>query len=371
MSLYVDLKKEVDNGLIGRNGSIPFPIAKLDRYLEISKNTNYLLVGDTGSGKSTLAQDLILNTLDWYYKHQSPDLKLSIIYFGMERKLYMYSAKWVSRMIFINEGILIPVKKILGRKRLFDGSIDKLSTREYDLVIEYAKIFDKWEQDDTFITVEGTHNVTGIKIFIDEFAKKHGKIIPREEGILTKSTYESTHPNHVVLIVTDYVGVLDPEKDENGIKKLRLDKYSLIMRRARDLYGFSPVNIQQLSRAVSDYTRLKLNDLKPKLADIADTSELARDSDVVIAIFESHRYMTEEMSQDLIGYDLKKLRDQNGYKYYRSLHILKSSFDGDGISCGISFHPFTGILKAMPKLPQDMQDSDYRNILNGNYFLEN
>src|SRR6187402_2449732 len=48
MSLYQNLMKEVDNGLIGRNGSIPFPIAKLDQYLEIAKNTNYLLVGDTG-----------------------------------------------------------------------------------------------------------------------------------------------------------------------------------------------------------------------------------------------------------------------------------------------------------------------------------
>ena len=368
MNLYEDLKAEIDNGLIGRNGSIPFPIAKLDNYLEIAKNTNYLLVGDTGAGKSSAAQDLILNILDWYYKNQSEDIKLSIIYFGMERKLYMYSAKWVSRMVFLNEGILIPVKKILGRKRV-NGVVDKLTAQEYEMVLKYAEIFNKWEKDDTFTCIEGTHNVTGLKIFIDDFAKKNGEIIPRKEGVLTKSTYKPNHPNHIVLIVTDYVGVLDPEKDESGQKKVKLDKFTLIMRRARDLYGFSPINIQQLSREVSSTARLKLNDLRPKLSDIADTSELGRDSDVALAIFEPFRYVTEDMDTDLLGYNLKKLRDKNGYKYYRSLHIMKSSFDGDGISIGVAFHPQTGILKAMMKPANLMTDEDYESITNGNYFL--
>lgn len=330
----------------------------------------FLLEDFTVVHNSSAAQDLILNTLDWYYDNQSEDLKLSIIYFGMERKLYMYSAKWVSRMIFLKEKTLIPVKKILGRRRL-NGNIDKLTNIEYQLVDKYAQIFEKWEENDTFICKEGTHNPTGLKIFIDEFAKKHGILTERKEGdVLGKKSYEPNHPNHIVLIVTDYVGVLDAEKDENGQKKLRLDKFSWIMRRARDLYGFSPVNIQQLSRAVSDYTRLKLNDLKPKISDIADTSELGRDADVILAIFEPHRYVTQDTQKDLLGYDLMRLRDKYGYKYYRSIHILKSSFDGDGISVGAAFHPMTGILKAMPSLPDNMTNAEYDSIIDGSYFLE-
>lgn len=362
MSLRESLLKEVYNGMEGKNGSIPFPLAKLDNYLEIAKNTNYLLVGDTGSGKSSIAQDMILNILNWYYKYKTEDIKLSIIYFGMERKQYMYSAKWVSRMIFENEGILIPSKKILGRKRI-QGEVIKLTTEELKLVEKYSEIFDMWESDDTFLCIEGTHNPTGIKIFVDDFAKRHGKTIPRKEGSLNKPTYEPNHPNHIVLIVTDYVGVLDGEKDENGQKKLRLDKYSWIMRRNRDLYGFSPVNIQQLSRQLNDSTRLKLNDVKPKLSDIADTSELARDADVVLAIFEPYRYLPEDTLRDLLGYELMKLRDNRGFKYYRSIHILKNSFDSDGITIGSAFHPETGILKTIMKKPIEMTQSDYDSIL--------
>ena len=376
MSLYNELMTEVEKGLIGKNGSIPFPVAKLDEYLDIAKNTNYLLVGDTGGGKSSIAQDLILNVLDWYFLNKTDDIKLSIIYFGMERKQYNYSAKWVSRMIFLEEGIYIPVKKILGRQRKRD-SLGKL-TAEYDLLTDvelekvkfYAKKFDLYEENDTFICIEGTHNVTGIKIFIDEFAKKHGEIIPRADGPLNKQSYKAIHPNHIVLIVTDYVGVLDKEKGDDGVKKTRLDFYSTIMRKARDVYGFSPVNIQQLSRQVGDSTRLKLNDVKPKLTDIADTSELARDADVVLAIFEPYRYLPQDVECDLIGYNLHKLKDNRGYKYYRSLHILKSSFDGDGITMGCAFFPQCGIIKYMPKPPKDMLDSDYEKIINGKWFLQ-
>jgi len=375
MKLYDNLMTEVEKGMNGKNGSIPFPIAKLDEYLDIAKNTNYLLVGDTGAGKTTVAHDLILNILDWYYDNKTEDLKLSVIYFGMERKQYNYSAKWVSRMIFKNEGIYIPVRKILGRLRKRDekGRLSKeydlLTPDELSAVKSYAKIFNKWEEDETFICIEGTHNPTGLKIYIDNFAKKHGVLSAREEGPLGKQVYTPNHPNHIVLIVTDYVGVLDKEKDDQGVKKNRLDIYSSIQRRNRDLYGFSPINIQQLSRQVGDSSRIKLNDVKPKLTDIADTSELARDADVVLAIFEAYRYLPEDTETDLIGYNLRKLKDNKGYKYYRTLHILKSSFDGDGITMGCAFHPMTGIILPMPKPPKDMTDQDYESITNQTHFL--
>mgnify|MGYP000900357927 CR=1 FL=1 len=135
--LRQNLLDEVEKGLQGKNGTIPFPVAKLDEYIDISKNTNYLIAGDTGGGKSTLAQDLILNILDWYFENQNDDIKLSIHYLGMERKQYMYSAKWVSRRIFLEEGIFIPDKKILGRKRKRD--VNGKLTKEYDLLTPQEK----------------------------------------------------------------------------------------------------------------------------------------------------------------------------------------------------------------------------------------
>lgn len=381
MSLKKNLMDEVNKGLQGKNGTIPFPVAKLDEYIDIAKNTNYLFVGDTGSGKSTLAQDLILNILDWYYENQTDNLKLSIIYFGMERKLYMYSAKWVSRMIFLKTGKLVSVKKILGRLRKrdpktgrFTKEYDTLTPEEYKLVDDFSTVFDVWEQDEVFNCFEGTHNATGISKYLESFAKKHGTIEKLEKTVdnpLAKPTYKAHHDNHIMLVVTDYVGIVDAEKDAaTGQKKQRLDKYSEAMRKARDLYGMSPINVQQLGRGVSSTDRLKLNDVKPKLSDIADTSDLARDADVVVAIFDPFRYLQEGATTDLVGFRLPLLKDDKGVKYYRSLHILKNSFDAEGITIGTAFYPFTGSIKAMPKAPKDMTDRDYEGIRNGSYFLQ-
>ena len=51
------------------------------------------------------------------------------------------------------------------------------------------------------------------------------------------------------------------------------------------------------------------------------------------------------------------------------IYILKSSFDGDGINVGVAFHPQTGIIRAMPRRAKEMQESDYKSIISGDYFL--
>jgi len=75
MSLRESLLKEVYNGMEGKNGSIPFPLAKLDNYLEIAKNTNYLLVGDTGC----LAGDTIINI--YRGKHKGRNYTIEELYY--------------------------------------------------------------------------------------------------------------------------------------------------------------------------------------------------------------------------------------------------------------------------------------------------
>lgn len=369
INLHEDLMRQVDLGMEGKSGTIPFPYKGLSRVVDIAKNTNYLIVGDTGSAKSTLAQDLILETMAWYLKHKNENLKLSIIYNGMERMQYMSTARWTSRLIFLREGITFTVRQILGRERDEDGNEIRLKQHEYNMIKKYSAIMDEWQKDDTFLVYQGTQNPTALSKYIEQFAKRHGRVEAKKPGIMTKQKYYPSHPNHIVLFVTDYVGVLDPEKDETGIKKQRLDKYSSTMRKARDTYGFSPINIQQLNRAVSGSDRIKMNDLKPKLSDIADTSELARDADVVIAAFEPHRYVTESMETDMLGFNLKKLRDLEGKVYYRSLHVLKNTFDTSNLNVPMAFHPVFGILKTITKPANQMTDFDYESIRNGSYFL--
>ena len=363
MNLYESLMSEVEKGLQGKNVTIPFLLGGLDREIDISKNMMITIGGATGSAKSTfVSEQFILNTLEWYFKQTGTKIKLSIIYFGMERKQYMQTAKWISRFIYMEEGVEISPKKIIGRSK------ETLTERELELVKRYAERLKEWEKDDTLICFEGSHNPTGISIWLDEFARRHGTVLERPEGTLTHRTYVPNHENHIVLIITDHLGILAPEK-VLGVKKQNIDKFSESMRTARDLYGFSPIIVQQLNRSISDVNRLKMGDTLPKLSDFADTSSTSHDSDAVLALFDPWRVLGNDATRDVCGYDLTKLRDKKGKKYYRTIHILKNSCGSDGITIPCAFHPVYGIMKQMPAPAENMQDTDYEKIVNGTYFL--
>lgn len=368
MNIYEDIIKEIDKGLEGKNETIPFPIKGLEEYLDIAKNTMYVLGGSTGSGKSTIAVEVfITGVIRWYLENKpkmKDTIKVSIMYFGMERKQVMLTAKLLSRFIFEDQGVEIAPKKILGRTK------EKLTEEEMGLVKHYAEKFKEWQEDDLFMCSEGSKNATGIKIFIDNFAERHGKVNKRGEGVLDERTYTPNHPNHVVLIITDHLTLLRAEKDgTSGQRKQRLDKFSETMRTARDLYGYSPVIVQQLNRSLSDVNRLKLGDTLPKLSDFAETSDTQNDADVVIALLDPWRVLGNDADEDILRYKLKKLKDNRGKKFYRSMHILKNTYGADGISLPLAFHPIYGIFKRMPKLAQEMSESDYHQITSGEFFL--
>ena len=242
INLKENLKSEIARGKEGKNISIPITLTKLGEYMEIGKNTMYTIGGITGSGKSTIVQEIfLLSIMDWWMKNRDKTtIKLNVIYFGMERKMFMYAAKWVSRAIFLDQGINIPYMKILHRR----GKV--LTQSEEELVNHYLDIFDQWQKDDTLIVFEGTKNPTGISIFLDNFAKKHGEVIPRKDGELESRSYKSHHENHLCIIITDHIGILKKEKVD-GRTKDNIDKFSSAMRDARDLYGFSPVIVQQVT----------------------------------------------------------------------------------------------------------------------------
>jgi hypothetical protein len=367
MNIYEDIIAEINKGLEGKNNTIPFPIEGLEDYLEISKNTMYLLGGSTGSGKSTIAVEVfITGVINWYLKEkEKPDntIKLSIMYFGMERKQVMLTAKLLSRFIFEEQGIEISAKKILGRTK------DKLSLDEQQIVKTYAERFKTWQEDELFMCSEGSKNPTGIKVFIDNFAAKHGKVNNRGDGVLDDKTYVPNHPNHIVLPITDHIALLKAQKDATGNRKQRIDLFSETMRTARDLYGFSPVIVQQLNRSLSDVNRLKLGDTLPKLSDFAETSDTQNDTDVAISLLDPWRVLGNDADEDILRYKLKKLKDEKGRKFYRTMHILKNSYGADGISVPLAFHPVYGIFKKMPKPAALMQEQDYKSITSGEYFL--
>jgi hypothetical protein len=111
------LKAEVDKGLSGKNGGIPMGFDRLNRYVGIRKGMYYLVGGLTGSGKTSFIDDaFVLNPVDWAMSKEglASGIKVKVWYRSMERSRTYKMAKWVSRKIFLDQGIIIPVGKLLG-----------------------------------------------------------------------------------------------------------------------------------------------------------------------------------------------------------------------------------------------------------------
>jgi hypothetical protein len=350
---FEQLKNEVQAGLDGRNNGIPMGFDRLNRFIGIRKSMYFLVGGLTGSGKTSFIDDaFVLNPVDWYLTQKDPQIKLKIIYRSMERSRTYKLAKWVSRKIFIDHGTTIPVTKLLGWT-------DKMSHDEHDLFLMYEDYMNMVE--DVVTIIDGPENAVGIAKELKAHALKNGHIEQIDEY---NKRYIPDDENTVTIVVLDHIGLLKTTKDQTT-KKDTIDKMSDELRYARDFYGYTPVVVSQFNRSISNIMRIKNGDVEPQLEDFAESSQTQNDADVVLALFDPLRYKVLDTS----GYDLNKLKDQYGAKYYRSLRLIKNSYGEDDVRIGLGFMGQVGMFKELPR-QKDITDEIYDSVINKSFFLK-
>ena len=346
------LKEEIQAGLDGRNAGIPMGFNRLNRYIGIRKRIYTLVGGLTGSGKTTMVDDAyVLNPFDWFISQDNPKVKLKIIYRSMERSRTYKFAKWISRKIFLDYGIIIPVGKMLGWT-------DKMTKDEHDIFLTYKEYMEKMEEVITII--DGPENPVGIAKELKEYALQNGRI---EQLDKHNKIYIPDDENVVTLVIIDHIGLLKTTKDLST-KKQVIDKMSDELRYARDFFGYSPVVVSQFNRDISNPIRIKQGDVEPNLEDFKESSQTQDDADVILALFDPMRYKVADPS----GYDLNKLKDEFGAKYFRSVRLIKNSYGEDDIRIGLGFLGQAGIFKELPKR-KDITDADYQSVVDKTFFL--
>lgn len=349
------LKNEVEKGLNDQNGGIPMGFERLNNYIGIRKGIYTLVGGLTGSGKTSFVDDAyVLNPFDWTLtpEGKKSGIKIKFWYRSMERNRTYKYAKWVSRKIFLDQGIIIPVPKLLG----WTG---KLTKDEHDLFLMYKDYIK--EMEDSVIMYDGPENPVGIAKDLKKYAESKGKIEQLDEY---NKIYVPNDPNEITIVVIDHIGLLKTTKDL-PTKKQAIDKLSNELRFARDFYGYSPVAVSQFNRDISNPMRLKNGDVEPQLDDFKDSSSPGEDCDVALALFDPMRYKVPDPS----GYDLDKLKDEYGSKYFRSLRLIKNSYGADDVRIGLGFFGQIGMFKELNK-KKDMTDADYESVVNKTWFLK-
>ena len=352
---FEHLAKEVELGLSDRNNGIPMGFDRLNRYVGIRKSMYFLVGGLTGSGKTSFIDDaFVLNPFDWYRSVQNrKDIELKIIYRSMERSRTYKFAKWISRRIFLDYGMIIPVSKMLGWQK------EKMTKDEHDLFLTYRDYMG--ELNECVTIIDGPENPVGIAKELKAHALENGSIERLDEF---NKIYVPNHENEVTIVVIDHIGLLKTTKDQ-PTKKEAIDKMSDELRYARDFYGYTPVVVSQFNRSISNPMRIKNGDVEPQLEDFAESSSTQNDADIVMALFDPLRYKVADPS----GYNLDKLKDEYGAKYFRSLRLIKNSYGEDDIRIGLGFLGQIGMFKELPRR-KDMTDDDYDRVVNKTFFLD-
>ena len=348
------LDAEVNKGLAGKNKGIPMGFDRLTNYVGIRKGMYYLIGGNTGSGKTSFIDDaFVLNPVDWSLSKEGREsgIKVKVWYRSMERSRAYKMAKWMSRKIFIDQGILIPVGKLLGWKEV-------MTKDEHDLYLHYKDYMN--ELCEVVTLIDGPENPVGIAKELKVYAEANGTI---EQLDKWNKVYIPNDPNEITMVVVDHIGLLKTTTAQ-PTKKDAIDKMSDELRFARDFYGYSPVVVSQFNRSISNPTRIKNGDVEPQLEDFADSSSTQNDADVVMGLFDPIRYKVADPS----GYDLDKLVDSYGAKYFRSIRVIKNSYGEDDIRIGMGFLGQVGMFKELPR-KKEITDDDYEAIINKSYFL--
>lgn len=355
MTQFDELSEEVNRGLLGMNEGLPLGFNRLNAYIGLRKRLYFLIGGLTGSGKTSLLDDaFVLNPYDWYKSSENKtDIKFKVIYRSMERSRYYKIAKWVIRRAFKDHGIILPLGTLLGWK-----GFPRLTKDEHDLYLSYRDYINNME--DTIYIIDGPENPIGVAKDLKEYALKNGKIEHIDEF---NRVYIPNHSNEIVVVIVDHIGKLKLTK-ELTTKKAAIDKLSDEMSYARDFYGYTPIAISQFNRDISNPIRVKNGDVEPQLEDFKESSQTQDDCDVCLALFDPMRYKVADPS----GYDLDKLRDNVGTKYFRSLRILKNSMGIDDVRIGLGF---LGEISTFAELPKKSQitDDDYEAVRNKTFFL--
>ena len=354
MSEFDSLATEVARGMEGGNRGIPMGFHRLNRFIGIRKRIYSLVFGATGSGKTAFVHSAyVLNPFDWYMREKPDNIKLKIMLFSMERSKLYTQMKWVSRRIFLDQGILIPIGKLMG----WEG-FGKLTKDEHDLFLMTEDYIGSMEG--IIDIIEGPQNPTGVYKYVKNYAEANGTIEVVDEH---HKIYHPNHPNEIVIPIGDHFGLTKTEKGYNT-KKEAIDKHSEYYQFFRDFYGYSPVAVAQVTRDLSNPIYQKMDSFEPNLDQVKESGRPGEDADMVASLFDPIRFKTTDPA-----YDVSNFVDPNtGAKYFRSVKVLKNTYGEDDIRIGMGFHGATGIFAELPRAA-DMDNFDYNDLIDGNYFI--
>lgn len=356
---FTDVFQNVQQNHLNHKGGyyncIPFEgMERFERFIPgVEQATTYLLTASSGVGKSKLARYLFVHT-PMNYASLNPEITVDIFYFSLEESKEKIILSEISKHLYKKHGLIVSGREILSKGKhnsISDDTLNKIRESE-----EYVNGFLK--RVNIFDDIK---NPTGIYKKMRDHALEIGTYYGHDSKPLSKGevenirtgqgndfkkvSYYKTHlKRHFVIVLTDHISLLQPEKEETLWQTMYKfsSNYSIHL---RDKYGFTNVLVQQQTSSKEQVQYNFRGDsihekLEPSLDGLADMKLSQRDANVVLGLFAPDRYGIPEHE----GFDIDFFQDN-----YRSISIMK---DRDGISNKKLPTYFNGAVDYFRELPK-------------------
>ena len=204
-------------------------------------------------------------------------------------------------------------------------------------------------------------NPTGLLRTVEEelalvgvFSK--GKIGVDEQGNeIHRSNFKYNDPDFHVVVITDHVGLLEPEKNQHALVNtlhLAISKWSeYVVKKICKGYNCIVVDVQQQEMAGDNNDNFKLGRLEPSETKLGDNKIVGRNYHVILGLFNPAKYS----QYNYLKYDVK-LFDDN----FRSLHVIKHR---NGVANLAKALWFDGVGNSFFELPLPDKKQDIENFI--------
>lgn len=365
--------------------------------------------GLTGSAKSSFLDDVFLLKLfkSWLInEHDDNFPNIEWVYFSMERHPLHKRAKWLCWLLYNDYGVEFSVNDILSwqSNRIIKPEILPYIPR----LLEYLDFLEDkvdllggekfaWEIEEI---VKSKLNREGYHIYCNtEFDRYTGEIsghvyvnnhivgkfdselyevnnigtrkyyvdisVPTKDGenriirvFENDKMYVPYDPKKVTILILDHISKVRLRTGQN--RKEANDEIADIMAELRDYYGVTVIIVNQFNREIYKEDASRLQDgIVPTETYFADSSSVIRNADLVLGILDPMRVQDWHQA----GYDVNSCISPSGHCTLRTVHVVKSTYGGDGAKLGFSFVGKAGYFRTLPQ-SHNMTDELYYMTVN-------
>ncbi len=332
--------------------SLPWTsMPKLSTRLPGVQQGRYIIVtANSKVGKTQIADYLFLyEPLNYIFDNPSCNLKLKIFYFSLEMSKEDKILQMISLKIYKDTQKVVSTDNL---RSYFSGYT--LEDDLMKLIVSYKDYFSRVETIVTFI--DNTRNAYGIYKTVRDHAITNGKFFQNSGKEVNPSEeyydyYTPNDPNERVIVITDHISLLQPEKIDGKTQSLFETMFNFSSNyclKMRDNFKYTVVNVQQQS-ADSEKQQFNMfggktiiDKIRPSADGLGDCKLTGRDCDLMLGLFAPHRYKIP-IYPEREGYDISRLKDN-----YRELTIIFNRRGGGSINVDLYFNGAVNYFKELP-----------------------